>query len=107
MPDLAERRQLLELGHRSHVAGERVVALTEIGKAVTEPAAGMGDEMAKRRALGRSLVAQLELREEAADRCIEVERAALDRAHDGPRGNRLGDPRDREKRDLIHRYAAR
>ena len=80
VPDLAERRELLQIGHRGDVFGERVVALAEIGEAVAEPAPGVRDEVAQRRARSGILVADPELRKVAADRRVEVEGVALDQA---------------------------
>src|SRR4029077_3073631 len=73
MPDLAERGQLLELGHRRDIARERVVTLAEIRETVAEPATRVGHEVPERRAPRDVLVAQLELRKVAADRRVEVE----------------------------------
>ena len=50
MPDLAERRDLLEVDHRVDVPRQGVVAVPEVGKAVAEPSAGMRDEVLHRRA---------------------------------------------------------
>ena len=103
MPDLADRRQLLEVGHRRDVPREGVVALAEVREAVAEPAAGVRDEMTKGRALRGVLVAQAELRQVAADRCVEIERATFDEAHDDRRRDRLRDRRDLKERVAVHR----
>src|SRR5439155_13444528 len=50
VPDLAERRDLLEVDHRVDVPREGVVAATEVGEAVAEPSARMRDEVLHRRA---------------------------------------------------------
>src|SRR5439155_9397269 len=86
MPDLAEWRELLELGHRRDVTRERVVAFSEVGEAIAEPAAGVRDEVPEGRGLRGVIVADLELGEVAADRRIPIERAALAEAHDDPSG---------------------
>src|SRR5439155_11673733 len=87
MPNLAERGQLLELGHSRYVARERVIALAEVGEAITEPTASVGHKMPEGRALCDFLIAELEFRQVAPDRCIQIERAALDQAHDHGRGH--------------------
>src|SRR2546430_14837515 len=98
MPDLAERSELLEIGHGGHVAGERVVTLTEIGETVPEPTPGVRDKVAERRALRDFLVAKLELREVTADRPIEIEGAPLHPAHDRRCGDTLCDRSELEER---------
>jgi hypothetical protein len=103
VPDLPQRRELLELGHRGDVALERVVAVAEVREAVAEPPAGVRDEMADRRALLRGRVTQPERRDVAAYRRVEIERAALDEPHDHRRGHRLGDGSDLEERVAVDR----
>src|SRR6266550_2114225 len=102
VPDLANRRELLELGHRRDVPGERVVALAEVREAVAEPAAGVGDEMAEGHASRRVLVAQAELRQVPADRRVQIERATFDQAHHDRRRHRLRDRRDLKERVAVH-----
>ena len=61
MPDLAEWRELLELGHRRDVAREGVIALPKVGETVAEPAAGVCDQVPERRALRDVVVLKPEL----------------------------------------------
>src|SRR4029078_5494894 len=97
MPDLAERGQLIQLGHRRDVAREGVVALAEVGERIAEPPPGVGHEMTERRALRGVLVAKLELGDVAPYVRIQIERATLDEAHDDRRRNGLRDRCDLEE----------
>ena len=71
MPDLAERRQLLELRHRGDVLRERVVAVAEVREAVTEPATGVRDKMPHGRARRGVGVLELERGDVRADRRVD------------------------------------
>ena len=103
MPYLAERGELLELGHCRNVAGEGVVSLAEVRETVAEPAAGVGDKVPERRALGDVVVAEVEFGQVAPDRRVEIQRTPLDEAHHDGCRHRLGDRRDLEEGVGVYR----
>ena len=103
VPDLAKRRDLLELGHRGDVALEGIVSVAEVGEAVPEPATGVRHQMVDRRALLSGGIAEAERGDVTAHRRVEIESAALDEPHDHRGRHRLGDRRDLEQRVAVDR----